>query len=95
MVKYFRPLRVVSLPLSSPLFFFAPKGAIPPTLRTTALNAANIFNVMHLFMEFVNKATSLGLQIPKRKVKMTVCSIWLFAHISDDFYYLDMNEWFE
>jgi len=42
-------------------------------------------------MEFVNKATGLRLQIPKRKVKMNVCSIWPFAQISDDFYYL--NNW--
>jgi len=41
-------------------------------------------------MEFVNKATGLRLQIPKRKVKMNVCSIWPFAQISDDFYYLDI-----
>jgi len=26
----------------------------------------------------------------KRKVKMNVCSIWAFAQISDDFYYLDI-----
>jgi len=29
-------------------------------------------------MEIVNKATGLKLQIPKRKVKMNVCSIWPF-----------------
>jgi len=45
---------------------------------------------MHFVMEFVNKATGLRLQIPKRKVKMNVCSIWPFAQISDDFYYLDI-----
>jgi len=45
---------------------------------------------MHFVMEFVNKATGLRLQIPKRKVKMKVCSIWPFAQISDDFYYLDI-----
>ena len=45
---------------------------------------------MHFFMEFVNKATGLRLQIPRRKVKMKVCSIWPFAKISDDFYYLDI-----
>jgi len=39
-------------------------------------------------MEFVNKATGLSLHIPKREVKMNVCSIWPFAQISDDFYYL-------
>jgi len=56
------------------------------------LNAANIFNVqyMHFFMKFVNKATGLRLYILKRKVKMNVCSIWPFAQISDDFYYLDI-----
>jgi len=43
---------------------------------------------MHFFMEFVNKAAGLRLQIPKRKVKMNVCSISPFAQISDDFYYL-------
>jgi len=43
---------------------------------------------MHFFMEFVNKATGLRLYIPKRKVKMNVCSIGPFAQISDDFYYL-------
>jgi len=42
----------------------------------------------HFFKEFVNKVTSLRLQIPKRKVTMNVCSIWLFAQILDDFYYL-------
>jgi len=42
----------------------------------------------HFFKEFVNKVTSLRLQIPKRKVTMNVCSIWLFAQIMDDFYYL-------
>jgi len=36
-------------------------------------------------MEFVNKATGLRLLIPKRKVKMNVCTIWPFAQISDDF----------
>ena len=46
---------------------------------------------MHFFMEFVNKATGLRLYIPtKRKVKMNICSIWPFAQISDDFYYLDI-----
>jgi len=45
---------------------------------------------MHFFMEFVNKATGLKLQTPKRKVTMNVCSIWPFAQISDDFYYLDI-----
>ena len=44
---------------------------------------------MHFFMEFANKATGLRLLIPKRKVKMNVCSIWPFAQISQDFYYLD------
>jgi len=43
---------------------------------------------MYFFMEFVNKATGLRLYISKRKVKMNVCSIWPFAQISDDFYYL-------
>jgi len=43
---------------------------------------------MHFFIEFVNKATDLRLYIPKRKVKMNVCSIWPFAQISDDFYIL-------
>jgi len=43
---------------------------------------------MHFFMEFVNKATGLKLQLPKRKVKINVGSIWPFAQISDDFYYL-------
>jgi len=43
---------------------------------------------MDFFMEFANKATGLSLYIPKRKVKMNVCSIWQFAQISDDFYYL-------
>ena len=42
-------------------------------------------------MEFVNKVTGLKLQIPKRKLKMNVCSIWPFAQISDDFYYLDIR----
>jgi len=41
-------------------------------------------------MEFINEATGLRLQIRKRKVKMNVCSIWPFAQISDDFYYLDI-----
>ena len=41
-------------------------------------------------MEFVNKVAGLRLQISKRKVKMNVCSIWPFAQISDDFYYLDI-----
>ena len=45
---------------------------------------------MHFFMEFINKATGLNLQIPKRKVKMNVCSIWPFAQILDDFYNLDI-----
>jgi len=45
---------------------------------------------MHFFMEFVNKATRLRLQVPKRKVKMNVCSITSFAQVSDDFYYLDI-----
>jgi len=45
---------------------------------------------MHFFTEFVNKATGLKLQIPKRKVKMNVCSIWPFAQSSDDFYDLDI-----
>jgi len=40
---------------------------------------------IHTFKEFVNKATSLRLWIPKRKVKMNVCSIWPFAQISVDF----------
>jgi len=53
-------------------------------------NAANIFNVHAFLHGFVNKATCLRLQIPKRKVKMNVCSIWLFAQIPDDFYYLDI-----
>jgi len=39
-------------------------------------------------MEFVNKATGSSLHIPKRKVKMNVCSIWQLAQISGDFYYL-------
>jgi len=43
---------------------------------------------MYFFMEFVNKATCLRLYIPKRKLKMNVCSIWMFAQFSDDFYYL-------
>jgi len=41
-------------------------------------------------MEFVNKATGLRLWIPKRKMKMNLCSIWPFVQISDDFYYLDI-----
>jgi len=41
-------------------------------------------------MEFVNEATGLRLYIPQRKVKMNVCSIWPFAQICDDFYYLDI-----
>jgi len=45
---------------------------------------------MYFFMEFVNKATGLRLQIPKRKVKMNVWSICPFAQISDDFYCLDI-----
>ena len=45
---------------------------------------------MHFFMEFVNKVTGMRLQIPKREVKMNVCSIWPFAQISDDFYYRDI-----
>jgi len=43
---------------------------------------------MHFVMEFVNKATGLRLYIPKRKVKINVCSIWPFVQISDDFYCL-------
>jgi len=39
-------------------------------------------------MEFVNKATGLSLYIHKSKMKMNFCSIWPFAQISDDFYYL-------
>jgi len=45
---------------------------------------------MHFFMEFVNSATGLKFQILKRKVKINVCSIWPFAQILDDFYYLDI-----
>ena len=45
---------------------------------------------MHFFMEFVNKPTGLRLHIPKRKMKMNLCSIWPFAQVSDDFYYLDI-----
>jgi len=45
---------------------------------------------MHFFMEFVNKPTGLRLYIPKRKMKMNLCSIWPFAQVSDDFYYLDI-----
>ena len=41
-------------------------------------------------MEFVNSATGLKFQILKRKVKINVCSIWPFAQILDDFYYLDI-----
>ena len=47
---------------------------------------------MHFFMEFVNKVTGLRLQIPKKKVKINVCSIWPLAQISDDFYYLDIRQ---
>jgi len=43
---------------------------------------------MHFFVEFANKAVGLRLYIPKRNVKMNVCSIWAFAQILDDFYYL-------
>jgi len=61
-----------------------------------SLNAANNFNV-HAYLRgfsisthiyFVNKATGLRLQIPKRKVTLNVCSFWPIAQISDDFYYL-------
>jgi len=41
--------------------------------------------LMHFFVEFVYKTTGLSLHIPKRKVKMNVCSIWPFAQFSDDF----------
>ena len=36
----------------------------------------------------LDKATGLRLSIPKRKVTLNVCSIWPFAQISGDFYYL-------
>jgi len=36
------------------------KKANAPRLKTTVLNAANIFN-LHAFMEFVNKVTALRL----------------------------------
>jgi len=47
---------------------------------------------MHFFMEFVNKATGLRLYIPKRKLKMDVCSIWPVAQISSYFYYLGIYQ---
>jgi len=44
------------------------------------LNAANIFNVLHFFMEFVNKATGLRLYITKRKVKMNQFAVFGLLH---------------
>jgi len=61
--------------------FSSEKCVDPQTLPTFSMS-------MHFFMEFVNKAIGLRLYIPKRKAKMNVWSIWPFALMSGDSYYL-------